>query len=323
MNLTIAYMTARKEPKIEWFIHSLRREVAGKWDGIQVVIVDFWNQPMVADGWGAAELEKRGADFRDLFCSAGLGDAGLQWCAPCGNVWQGPHRLTKENFFDASNARNTAIMVAKYDWILFVDDLSVMMPGYLAAVRAAMAGNYVMCGAYRKVKNLTVEDGIVKSFDDYAPGWDHRWRYGVDGEAIPCGGGWMYGCSVAAPIEAFLAINGYPLNCGSLGYEDSVTGQVIERNGYPFRYDRRALTLESEEHHHIGKQMRREDPGVSPNDKSHAMLAMYRSAANFGDNYYAAGGIREIRKQVLAGAPLPIIRSPFHEWFTGRPLADL
>lgn len=318
MKLTIAYITSRKAPMFHWFARSLTRELEEESpEDTQLIVVDFWNQEMPADGWDAAAVLAR----REVFASK-FGIA-LQHVAPCGSVWQGPHRRTKENYFAASNARNTALMLARHDWIVIVDDLSVMMPGYLKAVREAINGNYIMCGAYRKVKNLEVgNDGSVK-FDDYAPGWDHRWKYGNDNAPVLCGGGWMYGCSFAAPVEAFLRINGYPLVCDGMGYEDSVTGNVIERNGYQFRYDRRALTIESEEHHHLGKQMRREDPGISPADKSHAMLAMFSNAVTFGDNYYEVGGLRKIREEVLAGRPLPDIGVPENEWFTGKRLSEL
>ena len=42
-------------------------------------------------------------------------------------------------------------------WIVYVDDLSVLMPGWWEQVKLAMAGNYVACGAFRKVNKLVVE----------------------------------------------------------------------------------------------------------------------------------------------------------------------
>lgn len=122
--LTIAYMTNRREPRVDWFFASLARELstaaAGELGNLRCVVVDFW-----------ADESGRRAAF------AALAPAGVELVhvPPKPTVWQGPHRLTGRDYFAAASARNTALCLAPDGWIAYVDDLSVLMPGWLAACR--------------------------------------------------------------------------------------------------------------------------------------------------------------------------------------------
>jgi hypothetical protein len=303
--LTLAYLTSRKEPHFEWFAFSLSRELKAnpdvKLSGLRIVIVDYY-------------AHERSFEFDDL--PIGFFGSFLH-VAPKPTPWQGQFRQTQHDYFAASNARNTAICFSPDGYVCFVDDLSVLMPGWLAAVVEAQSKGYIACGAYRKVFDLKVGENIT--YQDNPHGHDSRWRSGHDRAAIPCSGNWAFGCSLAAPVEAFLEINGYPEACDGMGYEDCVTGVAIERRGFQFRYDRRMLTLESEEGHHVGTPMLRRDPGVSPNDKSHAMLARYMGVRSF-DNPF---DIRQVRQAVLAGEEFPLPAPNQAEWFTGTKLSEL
>lgn len=293
--LTIAYMTMRKEPKIEWFYDSLLNQVSSG-DVGRVVVVDFWADQISVDGY-------------------------IWTTPPKPNVWQGPHRLTKEDYFAAANARNTALCLAPDGWIAFVDDLSVLMPGWLSHVKEAMNGNAIVGGAYKKVNKLVVENGIAVFYEEIPSGVDSRWGMGRSNRVVKMEGGQLYGCSFVAPVEALLTINGFPEYCDGLGFEDSLTGIVLENAGFQLRYDRRMLTLESIEGH-FGDHLKRIDKGQSPNDKSHAALALARRSNRF-ENYFGPGGIREVRAKVLAGEPFPIQNVPEHDWFDGQPLREM
>jgi len=309
--LTIAYVTSRKQPCIDWFSASLARETARHPDlQFRVVIVDFW--------------ANHGTEPRRPFSKQGWT---LTAPKPC--VWQGPHRLTKADYFAQCNARNTALCLATDGWIAFVDDLSVLMPGWLGAVREAIAGNYIACGAYRKVNGMVVEDGVLKDFIDQPIGVDHRWQFGRDDRAVPCTGAWAYGCSLALPVEAALTVGGYPeALCDGMGYEDVAFGRMLETVGYTFRYDRRMLTYESDELHGQLPVMRREDPcrgdpNANPrDDQSHALLRAVAGLRHH-PNYFGEGGIRGLRQRVLAGEPFPVVGIPEHRWFDAKPLREL
>ena len=248
---------------------------------------------------------------------------------PC--VWSGPHRLTKQNWFSVSNARNTALCLAPGPFIAFVDDLSVLLPGWLDA--ALEARDYIGAGAYSKVKDLVVEDGLVKSFTPYPSGVDSRLGV-VKNEVQEIDGGGLFGCSLAGPIEAFLSVNGWPSDlCDSLGFEDCITGIVLQNAGWKIKYDKRMMTYESEELHHVGEVFRKEDwhkneagefvtGGNGKDDKSHSVLNIARQSKNF-PNSFGEGGIRELRRRVLAGEPFPIPQSPDREWYSGKLLSEL
>lgn len=298
--LTIVYQTFRRDCKIQWFLDSLRREVQGDWSGIRVVVVDYYKESR--EVWYC-----KCDDFVHV--------------APKPCVWQGPHRLTREDYFAASNARNTGLCYAPDGWIAYADDLSILMPGWLTRVREAMEGNYIALGAYKKVKEMVVEHGELKSCVEVESGIDSRWEHGSDDKAVTAAGSWMFGCSVAMPVEALLAVNGWPEDlCDGMGSEDYCTGIAMENNGYSFRYDRRMLTLESEEHHHIEKPLKRSDYGKSPHDKSHKALQIAMEAKSFTQSF---GSIRELRQSILNGGSFPIPTEPSTEWFTGTPLKDL
>lgn len=310
-NLSIAYFTSRKNPLIEMFFDSLDRELAGDYTDKRIIVVDFW-----AEEEGRKEyIASRANDEQRKV---------LVHVPPKPTPWQGKYRITKEDWWAVCNARNTAICLASDGWMVLCDDLSVMIPGYGAALRRAMQRDRtITCGAYRKVNKLVVENGDLVSFEDHPAGHDNRLAHAPNG-AIGCAGNWMYGCSLIAPVESFLEIGGYPEAwCDSLSFEDVIGGILAERRGWKFVYDPAMMTFESEEAHHGGPAMKRSDYGQSPNDKSHHVLRMAQSSNGFHPNYFGEEGIRGLRQRVLSGDPFPIVGIPENEWFTGTLLSEL
>ena len=81
---------------------------------------------------------------------------------PKPSIWKGIHRKTKRAFFDTSGTRNTAIIVAQHDYIVFVDDLSAVHPGWRDYHQKAADKGWVFCGAYQSARNLKVlPDGQI------------------------------------------------------------------------------------------------------------------------------------------------------------------
>lgn len=298
MSLTLAYITFRKENHIEWFFDSLKRETQGA-PPPEVIVVDYHATQREYETYGSRTPPKP-------------------------SVWQGPHRLTSKNYFAAANARNTALCLAPDGWIAYVDDLSILMPGWLAAVQRAMRDNYIVLGAYKKVRELSlVDDPVRASFKEHPPGVDSRWPKGSDGP-VRAGGSWLYGCSCAMPVEALLSVGGWDENCDSLGGEDYICGIMLEKKGYEFRYDRNMLTLESEEGHHTEPSLPRFDKGTSPNDKSHAILnRVLRGEEKCAPDFSGLGSIRAVRERVLSGLPFPVPTTPTVDWYDQQPLASL
>lgn len=317
--LNICYITCRKEPMIEWFFRSLERETKGDYVGIRIVVVDYHHATRRGD-WA-------------VFGQNGIS---VTFAPPKPCVWNGPHRLTKNDYFAAASVRNTALCYAQDGWVVFVDDLSVLMPGWLNAVRDMMKGGYIACGAYRKVYKLEMRESGEIIYEDYPSGWDHRWKSGSDQMAVPCYPDWHYGCSIAGPVNAYLKVNGFPEMCDSmgLGMEDVMTGLALGNTGHKLKYDRRMLTLESEERHHVGAKMLRVDkklggtveirPGVThPDEKGHHLVHKLRPAKWFENDFGPHPDLAAMRQHILNGGEFPIMTTPDKDWFDGQPLSSL
>lgn len=307
-DLTIAYVSCRRDNRIHWFFESLTRQFRPD-EEITVIAVDHL----------AAEASRR-VVVAEKAAGAFDGRVKFKHAAPKPNVWNGPYRLTKENWFAAASQRNTALALCETSHIAFCDDLSVLMPGWLDAAYEAVAGNYIACGSYRKVRNLEVTNGIVTHATETESGIDDRIRR-VTKDVSECTGGWLYGCSMVAPLEDLLEVGGFPEYMDGLGAEDYTLGIALTNAGKHLKYDRRLLTLESEELHFVEPPMKKTDKGVSPNDKSHAALRIAQQSKYF-PNYYE-GGIRALREHVLAGNPFPICQIPTTDWFDNQPLSEM
>lgn len=306
--LTIAYMTNRRDPRIEWFFDSLAWQARAVGWSPNVIVVDFY-----ADEPGRRET---------IRAKLPIGFT-LTHVPPKPTVWQGPHRLTSRDYFAASNARNTAVCLAPDGWIAYVDDLSVLLPGWLERAFAAVERNQITAGSYEKVYELRVHDGHVVGFRASPQGRDTRYQQGSDTAPVRLGGGAMYGCSVVMPVEALLAINGWDEDCDSMGSEDSICGLMLEFSGWEVYYDRRMRTFESEEAHYFDKPFLRIIKN-SPADASWAMLDSVRFGGRHrAPNYFGPDGLRGLRARVQAGEPFPIMTIPEHHWCDGQPIREM
>lgn len=305
MNLTIAYMTSRREPRIEWFFDSFHRECRGNYGGIKLVVVDFW-----ADYPGRRELISDKAHHA------------ITHVPPKPTVWQGEHKLTSVDYFAASNARNTALCLAPNGWIVYVDDLSVLMPGWLVEVRNAVHANYIACGAYEKVLGLEVKDGVVIGYREFPPGKDSRSKIAFGNNPLPCRGQWLFGASAAIPVEGLLTINGWDEDADSMSGEDYICGMMLEKSGYPLRYCPGMKTLESEELHYAEPPFKRIIKPGNP-DASHRLLRLVQGGRKIAPNY-VEGGMRALRDRVLFhNEPFPITGIPDRDWRDGQLLKEM
>lgn len=305
MSLTIAYITSRKEPKLEWFLDSFERQSDG--ERVNLIVV-------------------RGPDKREprQFQDSGPGRgcfASVLFTSPKPTVWQGPHRLTSCDWWAKSNALNTAIILCRTDWIAFVDDRSLLGPHWMEAVQEAMAGNYAVCGAYEKWSGLFVQDGrqqIVEGGDSFLLGKDHRMPgiYEFDS---------WYGGSGALPLEWCLAVNGYdePL-CDSAGTEDSMFGVTLLNSGFPIKYDSRMLLIEDRTPGQIDGALKRADknPHLGQQAKSWAIVRAFHGRTTSTNEF----DIRNMRDRVLLNGEdlnsIPPTGSD-RDWYDGQLLAEM
>lgn len=321
-HLTICWLTSREQCCFDWFCDALHRETGGNYHRIKVVAIDFLAQPLEERGHTSADVQKRRETFRALAHRI----PNFLHVPSKPSPWQGQHKLCKRSYFGAAGVRNTGLCYAPDGFIAYVDDLSVLMPGWLKCVRQAMKNSYVVCGAFRKVKELVVDNGLVVSFSDH-PGYDARWNHGNDSEAVSCPAQWLFGCSVAGPVEAFIRINGWPELCDSsgIGCEDCMTGMALQAAGYRLKYDRRMLTFESEELHHVGHTLLRVDKGNigTPDSKSHELVRRLTGKRRF-DNDFGGVSIADLRRSILKGGEFP---KPWTQdavdWYDQTPIRDL
>lgn len=318
MHFTVCYITHRKEPMVEWFLDSFHRECGGDYSNIKLVLIDFWAQPV--DDWTQADVDTRKA----LFASKARGP--FFHIPPKPTVWQGQYRLAKINYFAASNARNTGLCMAPDGYLVYADDLSVLLPGWWAQVKLCAENSWIGLGTYDKVLNLVVENGEVKSFDPHPHGEDTRRRHCKDSSPLAVSGSWMFGCSVAIPTEVLLNINGFDEDCDSMSGEDYIAGIMMEKQRtHKFVFLPQMKTLESEERHFIEAPFPRiikPTHKLSPyKDSSHVILnQVIHGNRNIAPNYQV---MRETRDLVLRGEPFPIIQCPQHDWRDGQEIRKM
>lgn len=290
MNLSCVYITSREKPLFEWFFDSLRAQIKAE-DRIEVIVIDLHANDMKR--WHLAR-RSWGTVFHTT---------------PKPTVWQGEHRLTKLDFWAASNSRNTGICLAQHAFLAFLDDRCVLLPGWLDCIREAQAGKYAVFGAYEKRTGMTVENGVIKHAG-IVTGEDHREKYTNEhwAGAAPakCPGEWAFGCTLALPLEWALSVGGYDETCDGSSMEDVIFGLMLQNNGFDLRYDKRMKIIEDRTPEELGEPMIRRDKGISPNDKSHMLLAMLREkkTAQHGLD------IRKVRDGVMRGLPFPLPWGP-------------
>lgn len=301
--LTVAYVTARQEPNFQWFFDSLANQL-GPHDKVKVIIVD-----LLADKRNQEAYEKHGLEVR--------------WVEPKPTVWQGKHRITKQDWWAMSNARNTAFCLCETEWIACLDDRCVLLPSWLDAVKLAIAGNYIVVGSYEKRSNMLVERGFIKGFEKLI-GTDKRL------ETSPklmrnCPHSWFFGCTFALPLEVALKINGFEEGCDGMSMEDVIFGLNLRNAGYHITFDPNLRMIEDRTEgeissgHSMGGVMRRTDKGKSPDDKTHAALKRFGvlKRTEFTADLV---GLRDYYRAKKAWPPLPI--SERTDWYDGQPISD-
>lgn len=244
--ISIIYSTNRKNPKFEWFRDSLLLQMTDDdLKNVEIIMVDYCYDPQ--ENWNNPLEPFKGTITK-----------------PKQNIYQGPGRLTKTEMFSPSNARNTGAMLSSGDYLVFIDDVGLCMPGWWNAVKQSAQYNMIVCGAYQKHWEMVVEGGKLISSRSEQNGIDSRWNQGNNFGPVGIQGSQLFGCSFGIPYKDFISVNGFDEICDSIGGEDYQFGLRLNNAGKQIFYDRRMLTIESEELHDQDYKMLREDRVISP-----------------------------------------------------------
>ena len=148
---------------------------------------------------------------------------------------------------------------------------------------------------------------------------DHRLQKHPTGKKN-CGGGWLYGCTLALPLEWCLEVNGFEEGCDGLSSEDYIFGFMLENNGR--RIDFTPSLFVSLERGHQINAYRREDKGP-PNDKSNKS---HKARERFGNRKRTefTPDLRLFRSLVTQGGafPIPDPSNDYTDWYDGASIRN-
>jgi hypothetical protein len=301
-SLTVAFLTARREPYLRWFLESLDRETGKDYSNTKVMVISTYpiESPLDVDSvYGRKELTIH---------------------RPKPTIWAGEHRITKVDWWSKCNSANTAIALCETEWLAMVDDRSVLSHGWLHCIQDSMIQNYAVCGSYEKHANMKVENGEVVDEGEFL-GADVRRKFGTAVRTSD-----WYGGSCALPLEWCLRVNGFSEHyCDGLGFEDIQFGITLRNNHLDMRYDSRMRIIEDRtpSEAYQGALKRASKPSPDPNNKylakDYRILEIMGSSTTSGNCY----DISKLRQKVLRGEPFDLPCESGFDWFDGEFVGDM
>ena len=287
MKISIGYITARDQPHVDWLVDGLEKQARSD-DEIELIVVDALARPAYALGIRPIRAVKKSVVTR-----------------PKPSIWQGPHRVTAHDFFANANARNTAIALCSTSYIAFLDDRCKLDDGWLDAVRRGeRKRSSVICGPYDK-------------HEDRGVSFDHRRQREPNGKK-DCSGSWCFGGNFALPLDWALEVNGCEEGCDPVGLEDCMFGLMLANVGHRIDFVAEMSVQQDRRGFVHPLNFPRQDKGLSPNDKSHALEARFRKRKRTE----FTPDLAKLRAELARGGsfPIPDPNADYRDWYDGGPI---
>jgi len=293
--ITIGLTTSRYRARTSWFVESLEARLNGFRD-YEVILVDL----------------------HVVF--AGVSREGnVAVSAPKPTVFQGKHRLTRNDFWAVSNARNTVTALARGSYVVWVDDRCVLGPDWLKGIRESAEGNHAVCGAYEKRKNMEVVGGKIAKEGELMSR-DHRGELSAIDKTKICRapGSWFFGGTLGMPLEWAFKVNGFDERLDSASAEDTMCGMHLENNGLRIMYDPGVFITEDRTPSECGPDMRRTSKERHPNDKTDKLHTALRTIAK-EKRANPDFDLSELHEYMKTHDEFPHHGGkPSHDWFDGQ-----
>lgn len=206
--ITVVLCTKRRLPHFEWSLESLQNQI---YKDFEYIIVDGLYDSRKED------VEKLIKDMKVDFPVLYLPDKASRW---------------KGKRPALCNARNTALIFAKGEYIIFHDDCCKMPDNWLEIYVKWLDKGYMVAGSWLAYQDTDKDGkGIIGAF-----GWEYRST--VLKSACETTGGWLYGANFGIPIKIVDEINGFDeILDGEMGQDDIDFGIRAQRKGYKTMYD--------------------------------------------------------------------------------------
>lgn len=333
--ISLIFSTNRKNPMFyEWFLPSLCNQTnAEERSQMECIFISYDEEALGKDYTVSPPKIAEVVYHNDLK---------IIQTTPKKSLYQGPTRKSKTQMFSPSSARNTGIILSRGDYLVFCDDVSILMPGWWAAVWQGYVNKRIVCGSYWKKNRMDVAGGcLISDGGENLMGRDSRWTLrGADKGPVLIPGTQMFGCSFGIPAKDIIQVNGFDELCDSIGGEDYHLGVRLNHAGKKIYYDKSMFTVESEELHNQPHLMWRDDrvlPMEEYNKKLYSSFSVHKRVQQgartdsshmlldilYGtkqtQSRYNFYNIEECRST----GTLPAVPEIHHHWFDDKPLAEL
>lgn len=238
--ITIAYVTARLDPRLDLFFDSVYPQLQPT---DQVILIDHW-----LDYYPSREPEVAKL-LDDRF--------ELLHLPPKPSIWRGPHRKTRRDFADTGAARNTALIVAKHSHIVFLDDMTAVHSKWRSFHADAAKEGIILSGQFKFGRDVKVLPNGHIFYTQLKR--DVRKDHQKSDERLKIGGGWLFGSNTSFPMKYLLKVGGYDEFTARRGIEDCNLGVRLENAGYLDKmfYDKNCIVYEDQfYHYHMANSQR-------------------------------------------------------------------